>query len=235
MTDSAKTGKLKIPRHIAAIMDGNGRWARQRGMPRMIGHREGVKALREVVRACSDLGVGFLTVYSFSTENWRRPEAEVSALMKLMASSIDAQRDGLMKNNVRVRTIGRTQDLPAAVRKRLLALIEETSANTGLVFTLALSYGGRAELLDACRRAVEAGKAPQNEQGLARLLYAPDLPDPDLLVRTGGEKRISNYLLWQLAYTELYFTETLWPDFRRAQLIAAIEDYGRRQRRFGRV
>ncbi|MBN2537888.1 di-trans,poly-cis-decaprenylcistransferase [candidate division WOR-3 bacterium] len=226
---------LKVPRHVAAIMDGNGRWARQRGLPRALGHREGVKALHDVVKASSDLGIGFLTVYSFSTENWHRPESEVNALMQLMAASIDAEQDGLMKNNVRVKTIGRTADLPESVRLRLARLVDATAGNTGLVFTLALSYGGRAELVDACRRAVESGSPPATENDFARLLYDPELPDPDLLIRTGGEQRISNYLLWQLAYTELYFTETLWPDFRRDGLVAAVEDYGRRQRRFGRV
>ena len=226
---------MTVPNHVAAIMDGNGRWAKRRGLPRVLGHREGVKALREVVRACDDFGAGYLTVYSFSTENWQRPEPEVNGLMKLMASSIDKEQDGLMANNVQVRTIGRTRDLPASVRERLQRLIDATSSNTGLVFTLALSYGGRAEIVDACRRACDENKPPENEAELAGLLYDPSLPDPDLLIRTGGERRISNYLLWQLAYTELYFTDTLWPEFGRDELRAAFEDYAHRQRRFGRV
>ncbi len=226
---------MTVPTHIAAIMDGNGRWAKKRGMPRVLGHREGVKALHEVVRACGDIGVKYLTVYSFSTENWQRPRAEVAALMELMVKAIDGERQGLAENNVRVRTIGRTDDLPDRVRRKFEGLIADTAKNTGLVFTLAISYGGRAELVDACRKAVEQGRAPESEEDLARLLYAPDVPDPDLLIRTGGDQRISNYLLWELAYTELYFTETLWPDFRRDELMAAVEEFGRRRRRFGRV
>ena len=155
--------------------------------------------------------------------------------MELMAVSIDAERAGLMKNNVRVRTIGRSRDLPDRISRKFQGLIDTTADNTGLTLTLAISYGGRAELLDACRRAVAEGKAPEDEASFSRLLYDPELPDPDLLIRTGGDFRISNYLLWQLAYTELHFTETLWPDFRREQLLAAIDDFGRRQRRFGRV
>ncbi len=226
---------MEVPAHIAAIMDGNGRWARRRGLPRALGHREGVKALHEVVQACSDTGVKYLTVYSFSTENWQRPKREVNGLMKLMARSLKEEQPGLMKNNVQVRAIGRLTDLPDAVRTNLDDLTSATAANTGLVFTLALSYGGRTEIIDACRKAITQNTIPENEQDFAGLLYDASLPDPDLLVRTGGEKRISNYLLWQMAYTELYFTDTLWPDFRREQILAAIEDYGRRQRRFGRI
>ncbi len=225
----------RVPAHIACIMDGNGRWAKRRGLPRVLGHRAGVKALHEAVRVCGDIGVKYLTVYTFSTENWQRPRAEVSALMALMARTMNAERAGLMKNNVRVRTIGRTDDLPERVRNQLRGLIEETSRNTGLVFTLAISYGGRAEIIDACRKAVAQGKAPRTEAAFHDLLYDPDMPDPDLLVRTGGDQRISNYLLWQLAYAELYFTETLWPDFGETELLAAIREFGSRQRRFGRV
>ncbi len=230
-----KTDNPRIPRHVAIIMDGNGRWAARRHLPRTIGHRQGVKALHNTVAACSDLGVKYLTVYTFSTENWQRPPREVRNLMTLMARSIDAERPGLMKNNVQVRTIGRIQDLPAPVRAKLEQLIADTAANTGVVFTLAISYGGRAEIIDACRRAVAARTAPDSEEDFRQLLYDPSLPDPDLLIRTGGDQRISNYLLWQLAYTELYFTDTLWPDFGRKELAAAIEEFSRRQRRFGRV
>jgi len=226
---------MTVPRHIACIMDGNGRWARQRGLPRAFGHREGVKALKEIVQVCGEIGVRYLTVYTFSTENWQRPRKEVDVLMKLLAQSVDEQRADLMKNQVRVRAIGRLADLPEATRTKLEALITETAHNSGLVLTLAMSYGGRAEILDACRKALAQGRAPTSESDFAALLYDPALPDPDLLIRTGAEQRISNFLLWQLAYTELYFTETLWPDFRRPQLMAAIEDFSRRQRRFGRV
>jgi undecaprenyl diphosphate synthase len=224
-----------IPRHIAVIMDGNGRWARQRGLPRALGHQEGVRSLHEVVETCRDNNVGYLTAYSFSTENWYRPKTEVELLMKLMAKTMDDERPGLLANNVRVRAIGRLTDLPESLRAALDRLVADTARNTGVTLTLALSYGGRTELLDACRKAVAAGRAPDNEADFAALLYDASLPDPDLLIRTGGDRRISNYLLWQLAYTELYFTDTLWPDFRRPELLTAIAEYGRRQRRFGRL
>ncbi len=216
-------------------MDGNGRWAKQKGLPRAIGHQEGVKSLHEAVETGHDAGVKYITAYTFSTENWFRPKHEVELLMKLMAIAAGDERPGLIKNNVRVRTIGRVADLPQTLQDAMARLIADTSKNTGITLTLALSYGGRTEIIDACRRAVEAGKAPQTEAEFGALLYDPSLPDPDLLIRTGGDRRISNYLLWQSAYTELYFTETLWPDFRKAELLAAIEDYAQRQRRFGRI
>jgi undecaprenyl diphosphate synthase len=225
----------KIPRHIAVIMDGNGRWAKQKGLPRAIGHQEGVKSLHEAVETGDDAGVKYLTAYTFSTENWFRPKHEVELLMKLMAITVDDERPGLIKNNIRVRTVGRLSDLPQNLQDAMTRLVADTSKNTGLTLTLALSYGGRTEILDACRRAVETGKAPQTEAEFGALLYDPSLPDPDLLIRTGGDRRISNYLLWQSAYTELYFTETLWPDFRKAEFLTAIEDYAQRQRRFGRI
>jgi undecaprenyl diphosphate synthase len=225
----------KIPRHVAVIMDGNGRWAKQRGLPRAIGHQEGVKSLHEMVEVCDDVGVKYLTAYTFSTENWFRPKSEVDLLMKLMARTMEDERPGLIKNNIRVRAIGRISDLSRSLQDTLSRLIADTAKNTGLTFALAISYGGRTEIIDACRRAVEARKAPETEAEFGTLLYDPSLPDPDLLIRTGGDQRISNYLLWQSAYAELYFTETLWPDFRKAQLLAAIEDYAQRQRRFGRI
>lgn len=224
-----------VPRHIAVIMDGNGRWARQRGLPRAFGHQEGVKALHEAVDTCAAVGVSYLTAYTFSTENWFRPKSEVELLMKLMRRTIDDERPGLVANNVRVRAIGRLTDLPVDLREAMARLIQDTRQNTGVTLTLALSYGGRTEILDACARAVATGQTPATEADFGALLYDPSLPDPDLLIRTGGDQRISNYLLWQLAYTELYFTETLWPDFRREQLLAVIADFGRRQRRFGRI
>ena len=216
-------------------MDGNGRWAKQKGLPRAIGHQEGVKSLHEAVETGDDAGVKYLTAYTFSTENWFRPKHEVELLMKLMAITVDDERPGLIKNNIRVRTVGRLSDLPQNLQDAMTRLVADTSKNTGLTLTLALSYGGRTEILDACRRAVETGKAPQTEAEFGALLYDPSLPDPDLLIRTGGDRRISNYLLWQSAYTELYFTETLWPDFRKAEFLTAIEDYAQRQRRFGRI
>ncbi|MFO7638645.1 MAG: polyprenyl diphosphate synthase [bacterium] len=231
----SKTDKLKVPRHVAAIMDGNGRWAENRHLPRVFGHREGSKTLKEIVKASSDLGIGWLTVYAFSTENWRRPQAEVNGLMKLMADRAEAEQPELVAGNVRVRIIGRLDAVPASSRRKLNGLVTAAAGCTGLNFTLAISYGGRSEIIDACRRALESGWVPTDEAGFRELLYDSDIPDPDLLIRTGGEQRISNYLLWQLAYTELYFTETLWPDFHRAELEAAVAEYGRRQRRFGRV
>lgn len=224
-----------VPDHIAVIMDGNGRWARRRGLPRGVGHREGVRALHDVVEYLKDTPVRFLTAYSFSTENWLRPKTEVDLLMKLMAATIDAEGPGLMRNNIRVRSIGRSEDLPRRLQDALNRLVELTRNNTGLTLTLAISYGGRAEILDACRRAVESGRAPRTEAGFARLLYEPGLPDPDLLIRTGGERRISNFLLWQCAYTEFYFTDVLWPDFRAAGVKEALADYRQRRRRFGRI
>ncbi|MFO7675934.1 MAG: polyprenyl diphosphate synthase [bacterium] len=223
------------PAHVAIIMDGNGRWARQRGLPRAVGHREGAKTLHEIVKASAELGIGWLTVYTFSTENWRRPVTEVRGLMKLMAERARAEQPGLIRNNVRVRVIGRLDDIPPASRRKLDDLVAATAACTGLNFTLAISYGGRAEILDACHRAAASGRPPADEDAFRQLLYDPAIPDPDLLVRTGGDQRISNYLLWQLAYAELYFTETLWPDFHRAELEAALAEFARRQRRFGRV
>ncbi len=231
----------RLPRHIAIIMDGNGRWARRRGLPRSFGHRQGVQALRRVVEACGEIGVKFLTVFTFSTENWQRPRKEIDNLMKLLARAVDEQRADLMKNNVRVRVIGRFQELPEPVRNKLAALIDETKQNTGLTLTLALNYGGRAEIVDACRQALmlqekkKITAAELTEERFATLLYDPLLPDVDLLIRTAGEQRISNFLLWQTTYAELYFTETLWPDFGRKQLLAAIEEFSKRQRRFGRV
>jgi len=224
-----------IPRHIAVIMDGNGRWAKKRGLPRAFGHQEGVKALHEAVETLDKLGTKYLTAYTFSTENWFRPKVEVELLMKLMAKTMDDERPGLIKDGIRVRAIGRLTDLPEHLRSALDRLVADTAGGTGLTLTLAISYGGRSEIIDACRRAVAMGKAPATEAEFGGLLYDASLPDPDLLVRTGGDRRISNYLLWQLAYAELYFTDTLWPDFRREQMLAAIEDYSRRQRRFGRV
>ncbi|MGQ9677789.1 MAG: polyprenyl diphosphate synthase [bacterium] len=232
---------LHIPVHIGAIMDGNGRWARRRGLPRTFGHRQGVKALREIVETCGEIGVRFLTVFTFSTENWQRPPKEVKNLINLISRAIDEQSAEMIKNNVRFRTIGRLHDFPRTIQKKVISLIADTKENTGLTFTLALSYGGRAEIIDACRRIWDLGRKkvistpPTSEDQFRNFLYDPELPDIDILIRTGGEKRISNFLLWHLAYAELYFTETLWPDFRRQQLLEAIEEFSRRERRFGCV
>lgn len=233
--------KLRIPVHIGVIMDGNGRWAKHRGLPRTFGHRQGVKALRTIVETCGEIGVRFLTVFTFSTENWQRPPKEVNDLINLISHAIDEQRAEIIKNNVRFRTIGRLRDFPETIQKKVTSLIAATKKNTGLTLTLTLSYGGRTEIIDACHRIWDLGRKkviitpPNSEDKFRAFLYDPELPDIDLLIRTGGEQRISNFLLWHLAYAELYFTETLWPDFRREQLLEAIEEFSRRERRFGRV
>ena len=224
-----------IPQHIAIIMDGNGRWAKQRSLPRIAGHREGINSVREIVRACGDLGVRILTLYTFSAENWRRPRREVSALMRLLLVTINREVADLDRNNVRLMVIGNIEDLPEQPRQGILKAIEHLKSNTGLILNLALSYGGRQEILEAVRRVCQDGKKEVSEEEFARYLYTADIPDPDLLIRTSGELRLSNFLLWQLAYTEIYVTEVLWPDFRRPQLIEAIQAYQARERRFGRV
>ena len=230
-----------VPRHIAIIMDGNGRWAKKRGLPRVAGHRAGIKAVREVVKGCGALGVEYLTLYTFSTENWSRPKTEVAALMRFLRSSLRKEREELDRNNVRLGTIGRIRDLPAAVRDELSASIEYLSENTGLNLILALSYSGRTEILDAIRsivREVQAGGDSSSritESLLRSHLYRGDVPDPDLLMRTSGELRVSNFLLWQIAYSELYITDVLWPDFRRRHLYDAVREYQKRERRFGKI
>lgn len=230
-----------IPRHIAIIMDGNGRWAKQRGLPRVAGHREGVKAVRDVVEGCGELGVEVLTLYTFSMENWRRPKEEVSALMNLLLRTLQKELDELVRNNVRLMAVGNIENLPENARETFLKGIEVTRRNTGLVLNLALSYGGREEIIHAVRTI--AVKIQRNDlrpdeidaETIGRHLYTSELPDPDFLIRTSGEFRISNFLLWQLAYTEIYITDVLWPDFRRKDLYRAIEDYQSRERRFGKV
>jgi undecaprenyl diphosphate synthase len=227
-----------LPRHIAIIMDGNGRWAQARGVPRLMGHRAGRESVREAVKGCVALGVEVLTLYTFSTENWNRPAREVRSLMTILRSTLRAERRELKDRNVRLEVLGRLGDLPADVR----AVIDETRAylagSTGLLLNLALSYSGRAELVDAVRAILSHPGSPAgevDEDRIARALYTAGLPDPDLLIRTSGEMRLSNFMLWQLAYTELWVTPTLWPDFRRRHLFEAVEDYQRRDRRFGRV
>jgi undecaprenyl diphosphate synthase len=231
----------EIPRHIAVIMDGNGRWAQRRGMPRIAGHREGVESVRDVVETCGQLGVGYLTLYAFSTENWKRPREEVSLLMRLLVKALHDETDRLHRNNVRLRTIGDTDALPEEVRTGLQASIRKTQDNTGLTLVLALSYSGRWDLCQAVTAAVNearAGTLPEGEvteQMIAERLSTRGIPDPDLLIRSSGEFRISNFLLWQLAYAEMYITPVCWPSFRREHLYEAIRDYQNRERRFGLV
>ncbi|MBN2201977.1 isoprenyl transferase [bacterium] len=229
------------PRHIAIIMDGNGRWAKKRGLPRVMGHREGIRSVRAVVEASGELGIEVLTLYTFSTENWRRPADEVSALMKLLLKTIQKEIADLVKNNVRLTVIGDLGRLPEAAAEGMDKAIEATRSNTGLNLNLALNYGGREELVRAVRSIAvqvrEGGLDPEMIGGgtVQDHLYTAGMPDPDLLIRTSGELRISNFLLWQLAYTEIYVTDVLWPDFRKADLLEAIECYRRRERRFGKV
>ena len=231
----------KLPNHIAIIMDGNGRWAKSRGLPRVAGHGEGIKSVKDIVEACGQLGIENLTLYTFSVENWSRPKREVSALMKLLLRTIRRELKELMKNNVVISTIGNLDDLPADAAKEMRHAMENTAKNTGLRLHLALSYGSRKEIINAVKNiiiAVESGELKLediDEAVFSDYLYTKDIPDPDLLIRTSGEARISNFLLWQVAYTEIYITETLWPRFRREQLYEAIRDYQSRERRFGLV
>jgi undecaprenyl diphosphate synthase len=223
----------KIPKHIAIIMDGNGRWAKQRHLPRVFGHRAGITSVRDIVRACGELHVHVLTLYAFSAENWARPDTEVKALMRLLEEYLQRELPELQKNHVQLRVIGRWQALPAGARAQLEKVIQATAKNKGLILTLALNYGGRQEIVDACNRALQDKAKQLDEDTFSKYLNSPDVPDPDLLIRTSGEMRISNFLLWQLAYTEIYITPTPWPEFRRAHLYQAILDYQRRERRFG--
>jgi undecaprenyl diphosphate synthase len=231
----------KLPRHVAIIMDGNGRWAKKRGLTRVDGHREGINSVREIVRACGELGIDYLTLYTFSKENWNRPKGEVSALMTLLLKTIRDEIDELKRNNVRLMTIGRLEDLPMLAREGMVHAMRVLQSNTGLILNLALSYSSRQEIVDAVRQIaveVKAGRLrPEDidDVTISSHLYTAAIPDPDLLIRTSGELRLSNYLLWQLAYTEIYVTEVLWPDFRRKQFYEALLAYQKRERRFGRV
>lgn len=229
----------RVPKHIAIIMDGNGRWAQQKGLTRTEGHRKGLEAAQRVVEACEELGVRILTLYAFSKENWRRPRKEVDDLMGMMQRALRRERDRLLQRNIRLNVIGDLEDLPRGVRDLLIDTMEMTKGKGGMVVNLALSYGGRAEILTAVKGIVadiEAGNihgAEITEELFSRYLYTRDMPDPDLLIRTSGEQRISNFLLWQLAYTELYFTPILWPDFGKEELLQACLAYQQRERRFG--
>lgn len=231
----------RVPQHVAVIMDGNGRWAKQRGLPRIKGHEQGAQSVRAIVRACRENGVRYLTLYAFSIENWSRPREEVAGLMVMLEQSLKKYAHELHENQVRLRVIGRIDDLPARVRAGLDKVMAATAHYTEGTIVFALSYGGRSEIVDATRRLareVQAGTVdPEaiDEAALAARLYAPDIPDPDLMIRTSGECRISNFLLWQLSYAELIFTDILWPDFREEQFREALEEYARRHRRFGGV
>ncbi len=229
----------KLPKHVAIIMDGNGRWAKKRNLSRIRGHEKGTEALREVVTASREIGIPWLTLYAFSEENWKRPKAEVSALMNLLKKYLTSELKEMQENGIRLKCIGRIEKLPANTRKILLKSIDKTSANKDMVVTVALSYGGKQEILDAVRSI--AGKIENGEMRadditeklFSNSLYTKDTPDPDLLIRTSGEYRISNFLLWQMAYTEIYVTTTLWPDFSKEEYLEAIKEFQRRERRFG--
>lgn len=236
----AKPGP-EVPRHVAIIMDGNGRWARRRGLPRLEGHRMGAESVRSALRSCRRLGIEYLTLYAFSSENWVRPRAEVTGLMSLLRTFLRDQGHELHENRVRLRAIGHLQDLPLLVRRELNRMIQETADYRDGTLVLALSYGGRSEILDACRGVAEevaAGRLKPrqlDEDAFRRHLYLPDVPDPDFMIRTSGETRISNFLLWQLSYAELYFTDVMWPDFRESEFDLAIAEFRRRHRRFGDI
>ena len=226
----------RIPAHIAIIMDGNGRWARQRNLPRVAGHKEGVPAVRTTVETCAQLGVGALTLYAFSVENWKRPRLEVDTLWRLLRVYLRSELALMMRHDIRFTAMGRLEELPAQVRTELEDVTRRTSGNRGLRLNLAINYGGRAELVDAVKALVKEareGDVEVTEEAISARLYTAGQPDPDLLIRTSGEMRISNFLLWQIAYAELYVTETLWPDFTRAELLRAILDYQKRDRRYG--
>ncbi len=229
----SKIDRTRLPRHIAVIMDGNGRWAKKRGLPRLMGHRAGTESVREAVKVCGELGVEALTLYAFSTENWLRPASEVKGLMRLLVQTLRREVADLDKNNVRLRAIGRLSKLPPEVREELVRGQEALKGNTGLILTLALNYGSRQELVDAVQSLLDDGVKRVDEDEISRRLYTAGLPDPDLLIRTSGEYRLSNFLLWQSAYTELHISRDFWPDFRRRQMYEAILDYQSRERRFG--
>jgi undecaprenyl diphosphate synthase len=231
----------KLPTHVAIIMDGNGRWAARRSLPRIAGHRTGAAAVRRTVEAAAQLGIGYLTLYAFSTENWKRPRLEVEALMRLLKEFIRKELENLQTNNIRFQMIGRTEGLDPTVLDEIQKASRATALNTGLVLTVAINYGGRAEIIDACRQIaweVAAGRlnpAKIDDELISKRLYTKAMPDPDLLIRTGGEFRVSNFLTWQIAYAEISVTETLWPDFEEEDLLRALIDYQKRDRRYGGI
>jgi len=237
----ARLDPARLPAHVAIIMDGNGRWARTQGQDRLFGHWQGYRTLKEIVSAADEFGIQALTVFGFSTENWRRPEAEVGGLMELMQAAMQAEIEELIQNHIRIQVSGRLSELPDTLRETFENAMLQTAGFTRMTFNLAINYGGRAEIVDAARALAEAVQRGElqpeeiTEESLSANMYAPGLPDPDLLIRTAGEMRISNFLLWGIAYSEIWVTPTLWPDFTPALLADALEDYGRRVRKFGAV
>ena len=241
MSIKDKIDKTNLPKHIAIIMDGNGRWAREKGELRVFGHKNGVTAVRETLEAAVEIGISYLTLYAFSTENWNRPEFEVNALMELLVNSLNEELPTFQKNNIRVNSIGRTLDLPQHCQSTLQDTIEQTKNNTGCTLTLALSYGSRDEILSACKQISQQVKDGEiqiediDESLFSKNLYTHDIPDPDILIRTSGEERISNYMLWQIAYSELFFLPIMWPEFTREDLFECIYQFQKRERRFGKT
>ena len=239
MSDKSKIDLENLPKHVAIIMDGNGRWAKKKGKLRVFGHENGVKAVRDTVEAAADLGIEYLTLYAFSTENWNRPKYEITALMKLLVRSISKETKTLIENNIRLSAIGDLDSLPKDCRQELHETMKITEANSRMQLNLALSYSSRWEILEATKRIASEAKAGNlNEEDISEEVFSTyldsaDSPNPELLIRTSGEHRISNFLLWQIAYTELYFTDVLWPDFDETAMMLALEDYARRQRRYG--
>jgi len=231
----AKIDLNRLPAHVAIIMDGNGRWAKKRHLPRLFGHRQGTKIVREITEVAADLGIKYLTLYAFSTENWTRPKGEVSGLMRLLKMTLRAELASLNRNNVCLETIGEINRLPDDVREEIERSRQALAGNTGLRLILALNYGGRQDIVQACNAAIKDGQRDMDEATLAKYLQTAEFPDPDLLIRTSGELRVSNFLLWQIAYAELHITPVLWPDFHRPQFYQAILDFQARERRFGAV
>jgi undecaprenyl diphosphate synthase len=227
----------QLPAHVAIIMDGNGRWAAQRHLPRVEGHRAGIESVRAVVETSARLGIVVLTLYAFSVENWKRPPTEINTLMTLLKRYLRLELGTLLKNNIRFQVIGRAEELAPDIQRELDMAMAQTTANTGMLFNIALNYGGRTEIVDAARRAIAAGIVPDelDERRFSDFLYTANQPDPDLLIRTSGEMRVSNFLLWQIAYAEIWVTDTLWPDFRRRDLLEAIVAYQKRDRRYGGI
>jgi undecaprenyl diphosphate synthase len=227
----------RLPQHVAVIMDGNGRWAAQRHLPRVEGHRAGIESVRDVVETSARIGIGVLTLYAFSVENWKRPATEISTLMSLLKRYLRLELSTLLRNNIRFKVIGRADELAPDIQHELRAAADKTATNTGMQFNIALNYGGRAEIVEAARRLIAAGVRPEelDEPRFSDFLYTAGQPDPDLLIRTSGEIRVSNFLLWQIAYAEIWVTETLWPDFRKRHLLEAIVAYQKRDRRYGGI
>ncbi|NQT29478.1 MAG: isoprenyl transferase [Candidatus Saganbacteria bacterium] len=225
----------ECPQHIAAIMDGNGRWAKERGLARIAGHREGAESLRVVLKVAAEFGVKYLTVYAFSTENWRRPQEEVDFLMELFSNTIDNEIDELMENQVKLNFLGRLSKFSDELRKKMEAAMEKTKNNKRITLNVMVNYGSRAEIVDAVQAIIDKGQKKVEEDTISQHLYTAGIPDPDLLIRTASEMRVSNFLLWQIAYAEIYVTPTLWPDFRREQLIEAMAAYQKRVRKFGKT